>query len=47
MVLMIDINAKAFELFDQEFNFVLFRVPSHVSKLFVLVACDDFVNGTR
>ena len=44
VVLMIDINAKIFELLDQKLDLVLLRIASHVTKLFVLVTGYNFVN---
>jgi hypothetical protein len=43
---MIDINAKIFELLDQKLDLVLFGVTTHISKLFILVAGNNLVNGS-
>lgn len=45
VIFMIDINAKIFELFDQKLDLVLLGISTHVTKLFILVASNDFVNS--
>ena len=46
MILMMDFNAKIFKLFDEEFDFVLLRIPPHIAKLFVFIASNNFVNSS-
>ncbi len=45
--MVLNIDAKIFELLDEKFDLVLFGVTSHVAKIFVLVARNDFVNNSR
>lgn len=46
MVMMMDVDSEVFELPDQELDFVLFGVPSHVTKFLILLAANDFVDGS-
>jgi len=46
MVFMIDINAKIFKLLDQKFDLVLFRIPAHIPKFFILISGNNFVNSS-
>ena len=44
--MMVNLNAKIFELLDQKFDLVLFRISAHITKLLVLVARYEFVNDS-
>ena len=46
MVVMMQIHSEVLKLLDQKFDLVLFRIASHITKLFVFVAGYDLVNGS-
>ena len=41
-----DVNAKIFELFDEEFDLVLLWISPYVAELFVFIASNNFVNSS-
>jgi hypothetical protein len=44
MVVMMNVDAEVAQLSDEELDFMLLGVRSHVSQLFVLFAANYFVN---
>lgn len=45
MVIVVNLNAKILELTNEQLDFVLLRIPSHISNFFVLISGNDLVNG--
>lgn len=44
MVVVLDIHAQIFELFDEKLDLVLFWVSAHVTKFFVFISSYDLIN---
>lgn len=47
MVVMMDLDAQVFKLSDQELDFMLLWIRSHVAQFLVALAADDFINRPR
>jgi hypothetical protein len=46
MIVMVNLNAKIFELLDQKFDLVLLWISAHIPKFLVFVARYEFVNDS-
>lgn len=45
MIVMLNLNAKIFELLDEKFDLVLLGISAHVAEFFVIVSGYDLVNN--
>lgn len=44
--MMLNLNAKIFELLDEEFDFVLFGISAHVAEFLIVVSGYNLVNDS-